>query len=138
MTTASSPSSARNSSSAVYTARLEVCPSTRMCDERRIGRPSRRKKMLRSPPMPVLARRIECGRQAVELGPECVGDLEIVALMADDVDESEIARIAEIAVRRAHADGFAALPVQIAPVTPQRRGCDDAQRIGAGKLLPIA
>src|SRR5262249_50856558 len=62
------------------------------------------------------ARRIECGRQAVELGPECVGDLEIVALMADDVDEGEIARIAEIAFRRAHADGFAALPVQIAPV----------------------
>ena len=33
---------------------VDVSPSTRMCDERRIGRPSRRKKMLRSPPMPVL------------------------------------------------------------------------------------
>src|SRR5262249_19305241 len=83
------------------------------------------------------ARRVECGRQAVELGPECVGDLEIVALMADDVDESEIARIAEIAVRRAHADGFAALPVQIAPVAPQRGVRDRAQRTGAGKLLAI-
>ncbi len=80
---------------------------------------------------------IERGRQPIELGPERIGDLKIVALMADDVDEGFIARIAEIAFRRAHADGFAALSVQIAPIAPQRRGPDHAQRIGAGNLPPI-
>src|SRR4029077_9351178 len=34
--------------------------------------------------------------EPVELRPECVGDLEVVALMADHVDERRIARIAEI------------------------------------------
>jgi len=57
------------------------------------------------------ARRIERRGQSIELGPERVGDLKIVALVADHVDEGQIARVAEIAFRRAHADGFAALPM---------------------------
>src|SRR5262249_56549766 len=83
------------------------------------------------------ARRIERGGQAVELSPERIGDLKIVALMADDVEEGKIARVAKIAFRRAHTYGFAALPVQVAPVEPQRCLRDHAQRIGAGKLLAI-
>ena len=35
--------------------------------------------------------------------------------------KAEIARVAEIALRRAHADGLAALAVQVAPIAPQRR-----------------
>src|SRR5439155_27273124 len=58
-------------------------------------------------------RHVERGGQAVELGPERVGDMKIVALVADDVEEGEIARVTEIAFSRAHADGFAALPVQV-------------------------
>ena len=41
----------------------------------------------------------------------------------------------EIAFRRAHADGLAALAVQVAPEAPQRCGVDDAQRICACDLL---
>ena len=83
------------------------------------------------------ARRVEFRRQPVELGPERVGDLKVVALVADDVDEGSIARVAEIALRRAHADGLSALPVQIAPIASQRRVGGDAHRIGAGKLLAV-
>ena len=64
---------------------------------------------------------VELGRQPVELRPERVGDLEVVALVADDVDEGQVARVAEIALRRAHADGLAALPVQVAPIASDRR-----------------
>ncbi len=83
------------------------------------------------------ARRVEGGGQAVELSPERIGDLKIVALVADDVEEGEIARVTEIAFRRAHADGFAALPVQVAPIAPQRRGLNHAQRIGTGEFLAV-
>src|SRR5262245_22052962 len=83
------------------------------------------------------ARRIERRGQSIELGPERVGDLKIVALVADHVDEGQIAGIAEIAFRRAHADGFAALPVQVAPVAPQRCGRNNAQRVGARELLAV-
>ena len=81
-----------------------------------------------------LARLVEFGGQLVELLPERIGDLKVVALVADHVDEGRVARIAEVILRRAHADGFAALPVQIAPVAAQRRGFDHTQRIGAGDL----
>ena len=82
-------------------------------------------------------RHVERASQAVEFGPERIGDLKIVALVADDVEEGEIARVTEIAFRRAHADGFAALPVQVAPIAPQRRGLNHAQRIGAGEFLAV-
>src|SRR5262249_43136743 len=72
------------------------------------------------------AGRVELRGQTVELFPERVGDLEIVALMADDVDEGLVARVAEIAFRRPHADGLAALTVQVAPVAPERRCGDHA------------
>ena len=83
------------------------------------------------------ARLVELGGQPVELLPERVGDLEVVALVSDHVDEREIARVAEIAFRRAHADGLAALSVQIGPVAPQRRRPNHAQRVGAGDFLAV-
>ena len=70
----------------------------------------------------------------VQLLPKSVGDLEIVALVADHVDEGFVAGVAEIVFRRSHPDGLAALAVQIGPIAPQRRGADDPQRIGARHL----
>ena len=84
------------------------------------------------------ARLVELGGEPVELLPERVGDLEVVALVADDVDEGRVARVAEVVFGRTHADGLAALAVQIAPVAPQRRGRHDAQRIGARELLAVS
>src|SRR4029077_3223689 len=63
---------------------------------------------------------VELGRQAVELLPELVGNLEVVALMTDHVDERRITRVAEIGFGCPHADGFTALPVQIAPIAAGR------------------
>ncbi len=57
--------------------------------------------------------------------------------MPDNIEEGKIARIVKIAFRRAHADGFPALPMQVAPIAPQRRGRGDAQRISAGNLLAL-
>ena len=55
------------------------------------------------------SRLVECGRQAVELLPELVGYLEVVALMADDIHEGLVARVAKIAFCRIGADRLAAL-----------------------------
>ena len=82
-----------------------------------------------------LAGLVERGGQPVELLPERVGDLEVVALVAGDVDERLVARVAEVVFRRAGADGLAALAVQVAPVAPQRARLHHAQRIGARQLL---
>src|ERR1700722_2299949 len=78
---------------------------------------------------------IELGRQPIEFLPECIGDLEIVALVADHVDERRIARIAEITLCRTHTDGFTALSVQIAPIAAQGGSLDYAQRIGAREFF---
>ena len=73
---------------------------------------------------------IELRGELIELFPERIGDLEIIALVADHVDEGLVAGVAEIVFRRPHADGFAALAVQIGPIAPQRRGGHHAKRIG--------
>src|SRR5712691_2992310 len=65
-------------------------------------------------------RYIESCRQPIELLPKRVGDLEVVALMSDDVDERLVARVAEITRRGAGADRFTTLTVQITPIAPQR------------------
>ncbi len=57
--------------------------------------------------------------------------------MTDDVDKSGVTRIAEIGIGRAHPDGFAALPMQIAPIPAQRGLLHHAQRVGTRKLLTI-
>src|SRR5215470_934069 len=66
-------------------------------------------------------RHIKSRRQPIELLPKRIGDLEVVALMPDDVDERFVARVAEIAFRGAGADGFTTLTVQITPTASQ--GC---------------
>jgi len=58
-------------------------------------------------------------------------------LVTDHVDKGLVAGVAEVIFRTAHADGLAALAVQIGPVAPQRRGGDDAERIGARCDLAI-
>ena len=62
---------------------------------------------------------VECGGQPVELLPEFVGYLKVVALMADDIHERLIARVAKVAFCRIGADRLAALRMQIAPIAPQ-------------------
>src|SRR5262249_25135587 len=81
---------------------------------------------------------IEFRRETIELLPECIGDLKIVPLVPNNIDEGEIASIAEVTFRRPHADGFAALPMQVAPVAAQ--GCvgRDTQRVGARNLLAMS
>src|SRR5262249_6016878 len=59
--------------------------------------------------------------QPIELLPKCVGELEVVARMSDDVDERLVARVAEITFRGAGADGFTTLAMQVAPIAPQGR-----------------
>src|SRR5438093_1006356 len=61
-------------------------------------------------------RHIESRCQSIELSPKCVGDLEVVALMSDDVDERLITRVTEITFRGAGADGFTALTMQVTPI----------------------
>ena len=80
-------------------------------------------------------RLVECGGQTVELLPEPVGYLKVVALVADDIDEGLVAGVAEIAFGRIGADGLATLTMQVAPIAPQRRTRDNAQRIGARQFL---
>ena len=82
-------------------------------------------------------RHVELRREPVELAPERIGDLEIITLVADHVDEGGIAGIAEIVFGRSHANGFTALPMQIAPVAPQWSGRHDPHGIGAGELFAI-
>jgi hypothetical protein len=64
----------------------------------------------------------------VEGFPERVGDLKVVALVADDVDEGLVAGIGEIVVGRIGADGLFALRMQVAPVVPVRLTRDHAKR----------
>ena len=78
---------------------------------------------------------VERGRQAVELLPERIGDLKIVALVSDDIDERLVAGVTEVAFSGVGANRFAALAMQVAPIAPQRRAGHDTQRIGAGELL---
>ena len=65
------------------------------------------------------SRFVKLGRQAVELVPEIVGNLEVVALVADHIDKGRVARVAEIGFGRAHPDRFTALSVEIAPIAAQ-------------------
>ena len=58
-------------------------------------------------------------------------------MVADNVDEGRVTRIAEITLRRTHAYGFTALPVQIAPIAAQCCSLDHAQRIGAREFFVL-
>src|SRR5258706_6110812 len=78
---------------------------------------------------------VEFSRQPIELLPKCVGDLEVVSLMADDIDERGVAGVSKIALGGAHTYSFAALAMQIAPVMAQRRFLDHPHRIDTGQLF---
>ena len=78
---------------------------------------------------------VKCSGQAVEFLPERIGDLKVVALVSDDVDERLVAGVAEVAFSGIGANRLAALAMQVAPIVPQRSGGHDAQRIGACQLL---
>src|SRR5262245_43705099 len=63
---------------------------------------------------------VERSCQTVELLPERIGDLKIVALVSDDVDECPVTGVAEVAFSGIGADRLPALAVQVAPIAPQR------------------
>ena len=80
---------------------------------------------------------VELGGESVEFFPEGVGDLKVIALMADHVEESRVAGVAEIGVGGTHADGLATLAMKVAPIAAQARLLHDAQRVGACPNLAI-
>src|SRR6185295_9873899 len=84
------------------------------------------------------ARLVEGARQRVELAPERAGDLEVVALVAHDVEEGLVAAELEVFARRVGAERFVGLPVRIAPVVQERltRG-RHAKEIGPAQLLSV-
>ena len=57
--------------------------------------------------------------------------------MADDVDERLVAGVTEIVFGGTHADGLAALAVQVAPIAAERRARCDTQGIGAAEFFSI-
>ena len=82
------------------------------------------------------ARLVELGGQRVELAPEGAGDLEVVALMAHDVEEGLVAAELEILSRGVGAERLVGLAVGVAPEMHERGGArHNAQRIGPAQLL---
>ena len=75
------------------------------------------------------ARLVELLRQRVELAPERAGDLEVVALVADDVEEGLVAAELEIFARRVGAERLVGLAVRVAPEVHQRQ-CPRPRRAG--------
>ena len=59
---------------------------------------------------------VELGGQLIELSPERVGDLEIVALMATDIEKRPVTGECEVVAGGVGADGLFALSVEVAPV----------------------
>ncbi len=80
-------------------------------------------------------RHVELARKIVERFPERVGDLKVVALVPDDIDEGLVAGIGEIILGRIGADGFFTLCMQVTPIVPVWRTRDDAQRRRPAKQL---
>ncbi len=75
------------------------------------------------------ARLVERLETAVEVGPTLLGDLEVVALVADGIHAREVARIGSQRVDAAGADALAGLAVQVGP-EGQQRGIGDAHGVG--------
>src|ERR1700730_2560187 len=84
-----------------------------------------------------LARLIKLGGKLVELFPKPIGNLEIVALVADHIDEGLVTGVAKIFLRRTHPDGLSTLAVQIGPIATHRRGSYNAKGIGCRDKLAI-
>src|SRR5664279_4872368 len=61
------------------------------------------------------ARSVELPIKTIELGVELVRDLEVVALMADEIAERLVARVLEVVTGAVGADRLFALGVEVAP-----------------------
>ena len=82
-------------------------------------------------------RLVELGGELVELAPEVVRDLEVVPLVAADVEERPVAGEREVVARGVGADGLLALAVQIAPVVAVRGIGLDAQGVRLREQFPV-
>ena len=68
-------------------------------------------------------------RERVELAPERAGDLEVVALVAHDVEEGLVAAELEVFARRVGAERLVGLAVRVAPEVHERQ-CPGPRRAG--------
>ena len=80
---------------------------------------------------------VELRGEVVELAPERVGDLEVVPLVAADVEERPVAGEREVGAGGVGADGLLALAVQIAPEVAVRGVRLDAEGVGLREQLPV-
>ncbi len=76
---------------------------------------------------------IELRAQAIQLEPECISNLKIVALMAGRIDKGLVTGKFEVLPGAVGTDGFLRLPVEIGPKRQQRRILDDPQRVAFGE-----
>ena len=76
------------------------------------------------------AGRLEFVGEAVEMRPELVGDLEVVTLVRNRVNRSQVTRKGEIVPGAARSDGFLRLAVQVRPEGQEFRRLHDLQRVG--------
>lgn len=74
---------------------------------------------------------VVAGGQGVQVLPEFLGDLEIVALVAHRVQEGAVAREQDELLGGVGADGLFRLAVQVGPVVVARRLRGDAARVAA-------
>src|SRR5689334_21183778 len=72
--------------------------------------------------------------QTIELVPERISDLEVVALVANYVEEGLVTGKGEMRVSGVGADRLFALAVQVAPVAAYTRFCQHTERIAATQL----
>ncbi|MCY4373360.1 MAG: hypothetical protein OXC31_06255 [Spirochaetaceae bacterium] len=77
-------------------------------------------------------------RLPIDLVPDRVGDLQVVALMAGEVREGDVAGIGEVGGDGSGADRLVALAVEVTPVRlwTALRGSAD-QRVGRGRLQAV-
>ena len=66
-----------------------------------------------------LARVVEVPDRLLDLRPELVGDLEVVAGVRGEVEERTVTRVIEVLLDGPGPDRLAGLPVQVAPVGPE-------------------
>ena len=77
------------------------------------------------------SRVVELLHQALQFGPELVGDLEIVRLMADKVHRRVVAGVQDVIAGRDRPHRLPALPVKVSPVKiPMLRLVGATDRIG--------
>ena len=72
---------------------------------------------------------VELAGERVELAPERAGDLEVVALVAHDVEEGLVAAELEVFARRVGAERLVGLAVRVAPEVHERQ-CPGRRRAG--------